>query len=153
MNDTELTRAIIGAAIEVHKLLGPGLLESAYEDCLCHELALRSIRFEKQKPIPLVYKGTKLECGFRLDLLVEGRVVVELKSVDGLGPIHEAIVLTYLRRSGHHLGLLINFNVPVLKDGVRRFIMPRNSNKVSFNTEFAESTEKRPRTHDAGKEN
>ncbi len=149
MNDTELTRAIIGAAIEVHKLLGPGLLESAYEDCLCHELALHNIHFEKQKPIPLVYKGTKLECGFRLDLLVEGRVVVELKSVDGLGPIHEAIVLTYLRLSGHHLGLLINFNVPVLKDGVRRFIMPRNSNKVSFNTEFTESTEKRPQTHDA----
>jgi len=124
MNDNELTREIIGAAIEVHRLLGPGLLESAYEDCLCHELALRRIHFEKQKPIPLVYKGTKLECGFRLDLLAEGRVVVELKSVDGLGPIHEAIILTYLRLSGHALGLLINFNVPVLKDGIRRFIMP-----------------------------
>lgn len=124
MSDNELTREIIGAAIEVHRLLGPGLLESAYEDCLCHELALRRIHFEKQKPIPLIYKGTKLECGFRLDLLVEGRVVVELKSVDGLGPIHEAIILTYLRLSGHSLGLLINFNVPVLKDGVRRFIMP-----------------------------
>jgi len=109
MDDTALTRAIIGAAIEVHKLLGPGLLESAYEDCLCHELALRGIHFEKQKPIPLVYKGTKLECGFRLDLLVEGRVVVELKSVDGLGPIHEAIILTYLRLSGHQLGLLNQF--------------------------------------------
>ena len=144
MNDTELTRAIIGVAIEVHKLLGPGLLESAYEDCLCHELALRNIHFEEQKPIPLVYKGTKLECGFRLDLLVEGLVVVELKSVDGLGPIHEAIVLTYLRLSGHHLGLLINFNVPVLKDDVRRFIMPRNSNKGSFNTEFTEHREEVP---------
>jgi len=149
MTDTELTRAIIGAAIEVHKLLGPGLLESAYEDCLCHELALRGIHFEKQKPIPLVYKGTKLECGFRLDLLVEGRVVVELKSVDGLGPIHEAIILTYLRLSGHQLGLLINFNVPVLKDGVRRFIMPSNSNKTSLNTEYAESTEKRQQSHNA----
>ncbi len=149
MTDTELTRAIIGAAIEVHKLLGPGLLESAYEDCLCHELALRGIRFEKQKPIPLVYKGTKLECGFRLDLLVEGRVVVELKSVDGLGPIHEAIILTYLRLSGHQLGLLINFNVPVLKDGVRRFIMPPNSNKTSLNTEDADSTEKRQQSHNA----
>jgi len=149
MNDTELTRLIIGAAIEVHKLLGPGLLESAYEDCLCHELALRGIHFEKQKPIPLVYKGTKLECGFRLDLLVEGQVVVELKSVDGLGPIHEAIILTYLRLSGHQVGLLINFNVPVLKDGVRRFIMPRNSNKASLNTEYTESTEKRQQSHNA----
>jgi GxxExxY protein len=149
MNDTELTRLIIGAAIEVHKLLGPGLLESAYEDCLCHELALRGIHFEKQKPIPLVYKGTKLECGFRLDLLVEGQIVVELKSVDGLGPIHEAIILTYLRLSGHQVGLLINFNVPVLKDGVRRFIMPRNSNKASLNTEYIESTEKRQQSHNA----
>jgi GxxExxY protein len=127
MNENELTRQIIGAAIEVHRLLGPGLLESAYEGCLCHELALRRIHFEKQKPIPLVYKGTRLECGFRLDLLVEGRVVVELKSVDALGPIHEAIILTYLRLSGHSLGLLINFNVPVLKDGVRRFIMPQDA--------------------------
>jgi|SRR5579859_536515 len=149
MNDSELTRSIIGAAIEVHKLLGPGLLESAYEDCLCHELALRKIHFEKQKPIPLVYKGTKLECGFRLDLLVEGRVVVELKSVDGLAPIHEAIMLTYLRLSGHTLGLLINFNVPVLKDGVRRFIMPHDKDKGSFNTEFTEDAEKRTRAHHA----
>ena len=139
----ELTREIIGAAIEVHRLLGPGLLESAYEDCLCHELALRHIRFEKQKPIPLVYKGTKLACGFRLDLLVEASVVVELKSVDGLGPIHEAIILTYLRLSGHALGLLINFNVPVLKDGVRRFVMPREPVRGSLNTEFTERTEKR----------
>jgi GxxExxY protein len=149
MNNNELTRSIIGAAIEVHKLLRPGLLESAYEDCLCHEFALRKIRFEKQKPIPLVYKGTKLECGFRLDLLVEGRVGVELKSVDGLGPIHEAIVVTYLRLSGHELGLLINFNVPILKDGVRRFIMPRDGGNVSLNTEFTEGTEKRTERRDA----
>jgi GxxExxY protein len=149
MNDTELTRAIIGAAIEVHKLLGPGLLESADEDCLCHEPALRGIHFEKQKPIPLVYKGTKLECGFRLDLLVEGRVVVELKSVDGLAPIHAAIILTYLRLSGHQVGLLVNFNVPVLKDGVRRFIMSRDSTKVSFNTEIREGTEKKAQAHNA----
>jgi GxxExxY protein len=149
MNNTELTRSIIGAAIEVHKLLGPGLLESAYEDCLCHEFSLRKIRFEKQKPIPLVYKGTKLECGFRLDLLVEGRVVVELKSVDGLGPIHDAIVLTYLRLSGHELGLLINFNVPLLKDGVRRFIMPRDGGNVFLNAEFTEGTEKRTERRDA----
>jgi GxxExxY protein len=123
MTDNEITHEIIGAAIEVHKLLGPGLLESAYEECLCHEFALRKINFEKQKPVPLVYKTTKLDCGFRLDLLVENRIVVELKSVESLGPIHESIMLTYLRLSGHKLGLLINFNVTVLKDGIRRFIM------------------------------
>jgi|SRR5690349_22823335 GxxExxY protein len=121
MLDNEITGSVIGAAIEVHRQLGPGLLESAYEECLCHELALRSINFERQKPIPLVYKEAKLDCGYRLDLLVEGRVVVELKSVDGLGPIHEAIVLTYLKLSGHKLGLLINFNVSLLKDGIKRF--------------------------------
>ena len=123
MTDNEITHEIIGAAIEVHKLLGPGLLESAYEACLCHEFAIRKISFQKQKPIPLVYKEIKLDCGFRLDLLVEQRVVVELKSVDALAPIHEAIMLTYLRLSGHTLGLLINFNVSILKDGIRRFIM------------------------------
>ena len=123
MTDNEITHQIIGAAIEVHKHLGPGLLESAYEECLFHELQLRNLRVESQKAVPVVYKQTKLECGYRLDLLVEGRVVVELKSVEGLGPIHEAIILTYLRMSGHRLGLLINFNVSVLKDGVRRFIV------------------------------
>jgi GxxExxY protein len=123
MTDNEITHEIIGAAIEVHKLLGPGLLESAYEACLCHEFATRKISFQKQKPIPLVYKEIKLDCGFRLDLLVEKRIVVELKSVDALAPIHEAIMLTYLRLSGHTLDLLINFNVSILKDGIRRFIM------------------------------
>jgi len=123
MTDNEITHQIIGAAIEVHKHLGPGLLESAYEECLAHELHLRNLRVERQKAVPVVYKQTKLECGYRLDLLVEGRVVVELKSVEGLGPIHEAIILTYLRMSGDKLGLLINFNVSVLKDGVRRFIV------------------------------
>jgi GxxExxY protein len=123
MTDNEITHEIIGAAIEVHKLLGPGLLESAYEACLRHEFAIRKIGFQKQKPVPLVYKEIKLDCGFRLDLLVEKRVVVELKSVDAIAPIHEAIMLTYLRLSGHTLGLLINFNVSILKDGIRRFIM------------------------------
>ena len=123
MTDNEITHQIIGAAIEVHKHLGPGLLESAYEECLFHELQLRNLRVERQKAVPVVYKQTKLECGYRLDLLIEGRVVVELKSVEGLGPIHEAIILTYLRMSGHKLGLLINFNVSALKDGVRRFIV------------------------------
>ena len=123
MTDNELTHAIIGAAIEVHKNLGPGLLESTYEECLSHELSLRNFRFERQKPIPVVYKQTKLECGYRIDLLVESKVVVELKSVEGFAPIHEAIVLTYLRLAGHRLGLLINFNVPTLKDGIRRFVL------------------------------
>ena len=121
MLDSEITQVIIGAAIEVHKQLGPGLLESAYEECLCHELAIRKMNFERQKPIPLVYKEVKLDCGYRLDILVEDRIVVELKSVDGLGPIHEAIILTYLKLSSHKLGLLINFNVPLLKDGIKRF--------------------------------
>jgi len=123
MTDNEITHEIIGAAIEVHEHLGPGLLESAYEECLAHELQLRNLRVERQKPVPVVYKEAKLECGSRIDLLVENRIVVELKSVDGLGPIHEAIILTYLRMSGHRLGLLINFNVRVLKDGVRGFIL------------------------------
>jgi GxxExxY protein len=123
MLDNDITQRVIGAAIEVHRQLGPGLLESAYEECLCHELQIRKPNFERQKPIPLVYKDAKLDCGYRLDLLVEGRIVVELKSVDGLGAIHEAIVLTYLKLSGHHLGLLINFNVTLLKDGIKRFRM------------------------------
>ena len=123
MNDRELTHAIIGAAIEVHKVLGPGLLESAYEACLSHELAVRGLRFERQKPLPVVYKETKLDEGYRMDLLVEGKVVVELKAIDCLAPIHEAILLTYLRLSGHRVGLLINFHVPVLNDGVRRLVL------------------------------
>ena len=123
MNRNQVTREVIGAAIEVHRSLGPGLLESAYEECLCHEFALRGLRFERQKPVPVVYKAIKLACGFRVDLLVEGQVVVELKSIEDLAPIHEAIVLTYLRMSGVGLGLLINFNVRVLKDGIRRFIV------------------------------
>ncbi len=123
MTDNEITHEVIGAAIEVHKRLGPGLLESAYEECLLHELRLRNLRVDRQLGIPVVYKEVKLDCGYRLDLLVEGRVVVELKSIEGLAPIHEAIILTYLRLSGHKIGLLINFNVTVLKDGVRRFIV------------------------------
>lgn len=123
MTDNEITHEIIGAAMEVHKRLGPGLLESAYEECLSQELRVRNLRVDRQLGIPVVYKEVKLDCGYRLDLLVEGRVVVELKSIEGLAPIHEAIILTYLRLSGHKIGLLINFNVTVLKDGVRRFIV------------------------------
>ena len=123
MMDNEITHEIIGAAIEVHRLLGPGLLESAYEECLAKELALRKLTVERQKPVPVVYKDVKLECGYRIDLLVENRVVVELKSIESLAAIHEAIILTYLRLSGRRLGLLINFNVNVLKDGVKRYII------------------------------
>ncbi len=123
MTDNELTHEIIGAAIEVHRTLGPGLLESAYEECTARELTLRGLSFERQKPLPIVYKDVKLECGYRVDLLVEGRVIVELKSAGALAPVHEAIVLTYLRLSGVRIGLLINFNVVVLKDGIKRFIL------------------------------
>ena len=133
--ETELTHRIIGAAIEVHRQLGPGLLESAYEECLARELSLREILFERQKAISVVYKGVKLECGYRIDLLVERRIVLELKSIEEIAPIHEAVVLTYLKLSGNTLGLLINFHVPVLKDGIRRYIWRE---KKEFTTEAAE---------------
>jgi GxxExxY protein len=123
MDNPQLTGAIIGAAIEVHKLLGPGLLESVYEECLAREFTVRDIPFARQKPMPVVYKGVKLECGYRMDFLVGGEVVVELKAIEGLAAIHEPIVLTYLRLSGCKVGLLINFNVRVLKDGIRRFVL------------------------------
>jgi GxxExxY protein len=117
-----ITESIIGAAIQVHRTLGPGLLESAYEACLAFELGKGGLRVEQQKPLPLVYEQVKLDCGYRIDLLVEGSVVVEIKSVDALAPIHEAQVITYLRLSACKLALLINFNVPILKDGIRRFV-------------------------------
>jgi GxxExxY protein len=123
LTDKELTHAIIGAAIEVHRVLGPGLLESAYEECLTQELQARGISFEKQKALPLIYKDAKLECGYRVDLLVDGRIVVELKAVEALAPIHDAILLTYLRLSGCKIGLLINFHVAALKDGIRRRVL------------------------------
>jgi GxxExxY protein len=117
-----ITETIIGAAIQVHKALGPGLLESAYEACLAFELEKRHLQVERQKPLPLVYEQVKLECGYRIDLLVEGSVVVEIKSVEALAPIHEAQIITYLKLTGCKLGLLINFNVPAVKDGIHRFI-------------------------------
>jgi GxxExxY protein len=123
MTENEITRAIIGAAIEVHKLLGPGLLESSYEECLCHELALRQIPFERQQPLPLEYKGIHLDCGYRLDLLVAGLVVVEVKAVEEILPVHEMQLVTYLRLGGWKVGLLINFNVPVLRQGIRRRVL------------------------------
>jgi GxxExxY protein len=118
----KITETIIGAAIQVHSTLGPGLLESAYVACLAYELEKKGLVVEQQKPVPLVYEAVKLECGYRMDLLVERSVVVEVKSVDALAPIHEAQTLSYLRLSGCKLALLINFNVTVLKDGIRRFI-------------------------------
>jgi GxxExxY protein len=123
MELNRITEQIIGAAIEVHRALGPGLLESAYEECLCRELSLREIPFERQRPLPVEYKGTTLDCGYRLDLLVMGTVVVEIKAVECIEPIHEAQLLTYMKLGGLKLGLLINFNVPVLKDGIRRRIL------------------------------
>jgi GxxExxY protein len=119
----QLTRAIIGAAIEVHRSLGPGLLESAYQSCLCRELDVRGVSFERERPLPVEYKGIRLECGYRLDLLVGNAVVVEVKSVDALAPIHESQLLTYLRLGGWQLGLLINFKVQVLKHGIRRKVL------------------------------
>lgn len=118
----EVTGQVIGAAIEVHRQLGPGLLESAYTECLCREFLIRGIKFEKEKPLPLEYKGTKLECGYRLDFLVEKSIVLEIKAVEAIAPIHEAQLVTYLKLGGWNLGLLINFNVLVLKEGIRRKI-------------------------------
>lgn len=119
----ELTDPIIGGAIEVHKALGPGLLESAYEECLCHELHLRGLKFHRQVALPVEYKGMQLDCGYRLDLIVEDAVVVELKAVERLLPIHEAQLLTYLRLNGSKVGLLLNFNVSVLKNGIIRRVL------------------------------
>ncbi len=123
MDINYLTGEIIGAAIEVHKALGPGLLESAYEECLCREFGLRQLHFKRQQAIPVEYKGVKLDCGYRIDFLIEDLVILELKPVDSLQPIHEAQLLTYLKLTGLKVGLLINFNVPVLKQGIRRLII------------------------------
>jgi GxxExxY protein len=118
----ELSGQIIGAAISVHRALGPGLLESAYEACLMYELREQGIQADQQVPQPVFYRGVKLECGYRLDLLVEDRIIVELKAVESLHPIHTAQLLTYLKLRKLHLGLLINFNVPVLKQGIKRLV-------------------------------
>ncbi len=122
MDISELSGKIIGAAIEVHKGLGPGLLESVYEECLCHELKLRGLSFERQKPLIVKYKDTILECGYRLDMVVENKIILELKSCEKIDPIHKAQLLTYLKLSGLHLGLILNFNVPVMKNGVVRIV-------------------------------
>ncbi len=119
----ELTDRIIASAIEVHRNLGPGLLESAYEECLCHELTLREIPFERQKNLPLEYKGLKLDCGYRIDIVVDDKVVLELKCVDQILPVHEAQLLTYLKLTGMKVGLILNFKVELLKDGIKRFVL------------------------------
>jgi len=118
----DITGRVIGAAIEVHRTLGPGLLESAYEACLAYELADGGLKVEQQKPLPITYKGVTLDTGYRLDLLVDGKVIVEVKAVDRLVPIHQAQLLSYLKRSDLNVGLLINFNVKVLKDGIQQVV-------------------------------
>jgi GxxExxY protein len=132
MEINQLTEKIIGAAIEVHRTLGPGLLENAYEECLCHELKLQSIPYQRQHPLPVQYKGIALDCSYKLDLLVANSIVIELKTVEKLIPIHTAQLLTYLKLGGWKIGLLINFNVPVLTQGIRRLVngleeKPKNS--------------------------
>ena len=118
-----LTEKVIGLAIEVHRQLGPGLLESAYEECLCLELQEAGLAFRRQVPLPITYKSIRLDCGYRLDLLIEDQLILELKSVEGLLPIHEAQVLTYMKLSGVRTGLLLNFNSAVLKNGIRRLML------------------------------
>ena len=115
-----LTEKIIGCAIEVHKGIGPGLLESAYEECLCFELSQAGLAFERQVPLPVVYKGVNLDCGYRLDLIVEGEIVLEIKAVDKIIPIHEAQILSYLRMLNKRIGLILNFHSNVLKNGIKR---------------------------------
>lgn len=121
MELNEITQKIIGCAIEVHRSLGPGLLESAYEECLAYELAKKGLNIKRQVPTPVVYKEIKLECGYRIDLLVENSVIIELKVVDVINPVHQAQILTYMKFANKSLGLLINFNVAVLKNGIRRY--------------------------------
>lgn len=123
MEFDSLSNKIIGAAIEVHKILGPGLLESAYEECLSYELSCKGISHKRQLPLPLVYKDIKLEHGYRIDILVEEKIIIEIKSIEVLSPLHEAQILTYLRFAKKEIGLLINFNVLQLKQGIRRFVM------------------------------
>ena len=123
MEVNKITEEIIGASIEVHRALGPGLLESAYEECLCYELSQRNIQFVRQYSLPVKYKDVHINCGYRIDLLIESQVVVELKAVERLLPLHDAQLLSYLKSGDWKVGLLINFNVPVLKQGIRRKII------------------------------
>ena len=123
MEFDQISNQVIGCALEVHRVLGPGLLESTYEQCLAHELSLAGISFKLQLPLPVKYKGIKLDCGYRIDLLVNDELIVELKSVDQIMGIHQAQLLTYMKLSGVKVGLLINFNVEMLKSGIKRFVL------------------------------
>ena len=118
----ELTDQVLAGAIEVHKEVGPGLLESAYEECLCYEMSQRGLAFQRQLPLPVVYKGVRLDCGYRLDIVVADKIILKLKSVEEITDLHKAQLLTYLRISKKKVGLLLNFNVPVLKDGIVRLV-------------------------------
>ena len=120
--ENRITEKIIGCAIEVHRNLGPGLLESAYEECLSYELKQTGLKFERQVPLPVVYKGINLECGYRMDIVVENLIVVELKAIEKILPVHEAQLLSYLKIHNKKIGLLINFHVPVLKSGLKRIV-------------------------------
>lgn len=122
MDINKLSSKIISVAIEVHKALGPGLLESAYEECMCYEFRLRDFGFERQKTLPIIYKGNNLDCGYRLDIIVENVIILELKSCEKIDPIHKAQLLTYLKLSGLKLGLLLNFNVPLMREGITRIV-------------------------------
>jgi GxxExxY protein len=124
MNERDpLTQVILGAAIEVHRVLGPGLLESVYERCLAHELDIRGVENQRQVPLPVIYKGIHLEEGYRIDILVARKVVVEIKAVDAIAPVHEAQLLTYLRLSDLHVGSLLNFQVALMKEGIKRMVL------------------------------
>ena len=120
---SEVSNRVIGCALEVHRCLGPGLLESTYQQCLCHELELNGVEFEAEKALPVDYKGGRLDCGYRIDIMVQGELIVELKSVEKLQRIHEAQVLSYMRLAGIGQGLLINFKVLLLKDGLKSFVL------------------------------
>ena len=119
----DCSNAVIGACIEVHRRLGPGLLESAYRVCLAHELSERGLQFERERPLPVTYKGVQLECGYRLDFVVQSALIIEIKAVESLSPVHEAQLLTYLKLTGMHVGLLVNFNTNALRLGLRRLTL------------------------------
>jgi GxxExxY protein len=123
LHHEDLTEILIAAAIEVHRCLGPGLLESAYEECYCHELALRKVFLERQKLLPLEYKGIKLDCGYRMDVVADKKVIVEVKCVEKILPVHEAQLLTYMKLSGLRVGLIINFHSRYIKEGIKRLVL------------------------------
>ena len=123
MEFDDISKRVIGCALEVHRFLGPGLLESAYEQCLAFELSSHNIKFKRQEPVPVIYKGIKLDCGYKIDLLVEDELIVELKSVSEINHLHEAQILTYMKLTQKQTGLIINFNSQLLKNGIKRFVI------------------------------